>query len=90
MNERQPERWEVRRGNFVQTKRQPDGSLKDIGNITVSCGHRKVGACGGCYARLYLAFELIRTTPEAVKQITEEVHGALEAEGAARRLQGKG
>ena len=83
MAEFKPERWTVvpRKGFVDATK--PKGAY-----MSISCGHRAQGACGGCYARMYLALRLMNEVPEAAAHIAKEVDAALEAEAAARRLNG--
>ena len=84
MAEHKPERWTV-----VPHKGFRDSTKEKSGYMTVSCAHRKTGACGGCYARMYIALRLMNEVPEAAAHIAKEVDAALEAEAAARRLQGK-
>ncbi len=78
-------KWEVKRGALLTDTH---------GKISVSCAHRKGqrvrgGACAGCYARLYIAIQLIEATPEAAAIIVKEVLDAQRAEEAARRLRGE-
>jgi hypothetical protein len=85
--EHKPERWTVHpKLGFVTTKK---GTGEPTGHMKVSCAHRASGACGGCYARFYLALKLMLEVPEAAAHIAKELDGALDAEAAARRLQGK-
>lgn len=54
--------------------------------LSLGCTHRKTGACGGCYARLYMAVRFIHTTPAATERVVSGVVRALDAEDAAARL----
>jgi len=72
--------WQVKGGYFIG-----EGNYR----IAISCTHKKVGACGGCYARLTSAIELIKEVPEAAALICSELHQAQLAEGAAKRLKGE-
>jgi hypothetical protein len=60
------------------------GALRDNkgGSISVSCRHRKAGACGGCYARMYLALKGIEAGAKEAKAVAESVFAAMRAEGA--------
>lgn len=73
-------KWEVRQGALITDTH---------GKISCTCPHRKVGACGGCYARLYIAMRLIEATPEAAAIIVKEILEAENAEQAARMLRGE-
>lgn len=74
-------KWEVRHGSLITDTH---------GKISITCPHRAKGACGGCFARLYIAIQLIEATPEAARIIVKEVLDACRAEEAARRLRGEG
>lgn len=43
----------------------------DDGSISISCHHRKSGACGGCFARLYLALKGIEHGGDGRKVATK-------------------
>lgn len=56
--------WEVK----------PDGLVTPAGNrMKASCKHRKNGACGGCYARLYVLMEEIEKDPESAEYLVRAV-----------------
>lgn len=76
-------RWTVKGGVLLTDPADKSSAL------AISCPHRKQGACGGCYARLYLAMRLIKEAPEAAPLITAEIEAAQKADDAARRLAGK-
>lgn len=73
-NESKPATWTIHKGRLVL----PSGNL-----MSASCKHRKAGACGGCYARLYQVLSLIEETPERAKALISEVTRVMKAE--ARR-----
>lgn len=54
------------------------------GTISITCGHRVRGACGGCYARLFAMFKRIQAQPEVATTITAEIQAVLDEEAAVR------
>lgn len=56
------------------------------GRYSLGCNHRKTGACGGCYVRLYMALRMIEARPDAAERVSSAVGKALDAEDAAQRL----
>lgn len=64
------------------------------GYMRITCMHRKSnikdgGACGACYARLWVALCLIQKEPHMAARIAEEVFEKQRAESAALRLTGE-
>lgn len=63
--------WKVEKGRLVL----PSGNL-----MAASCHHRKGYACGGCYARLYVALDEVSKAPERAKDIIDALTRQMQAE----------
>lgn len=71
MSNDKPATWTIFKGRLVL----PSGNL-----MTASCKHRKAGACGACYARLYQVLMLIDEAPDRAKALISEVTQVMKAE----------
>lgn len=49
--------------------------------MTASCHHQNKGACGGCYARVQEALDVILENPSDAADVVTAVHAAMRAEG---------
>lgn len=61
-DERHPDTGKIVRGRLV---------LEGGSTMTASCFHRSLGACGGCYARLYKVLVDIRHGKDAKAVLSE-------------------
>lgn len=76
--EMKPERWTVLKGKFLWGE--------PVSKLSYRCNHRKVGACGGCYARMLVLAQVCKKYPNHTVHLTDEVWEAMNAEEAARKL----